>query len=113
MWIIRWVFAVISIVFIIGFAVQNSEQLVTVSFLHWQSGEIHLWVVMYIAFAAGIFTWLIISIFHTISLRAENTAIKKEVSKLKEELDRMRNLSVEESISSLGIKEIQLKDKEL
>lgn len=113
MWIIRWVFAALLIVFIIGFAVQNTQQQVTVSFLHWQSKEVHLWVVMYIAYAAGIFSWLIISIFHAISLRAENTIIKKDGTKLREELDRLRNLSVEESVSSLGLKELEPKDKEV
>ncbi len=112
MWIIRWVIAVLVIIFIIGFAVQNTEQEVTVTFLNWESGEMQLWVVMYIAFAAGIFTWLVISIFHAISLRAENAALKKEVVKLKEELDRLRNLSVEESLSSLGIHESRINDKE-
>lgn len=113
MWIIKWIFAALLIAFIIGFAMQNAEQQVSVSFLHWQSNNLHLWMVMYISFTAGLFAWLVISIFHTISLRSENIKINKEVARLRDELDRLRNLSVEESITSLGLGVAQKKDGEI
>jgi len=113
MWMIKWLLAALLIAFVIGFAMQNTGQMVTVSFLHWQSGSLHLWSVMYLAFAIGLFTWLVVSIFQTISLRAENTRIGKEVSKLHEELDRLRNISVEESIVSLNLTKVNSKDGEV
>jgi uncharacterized integral membrane protein len=101
MWILRWFFAAGFIILGIGFAMQNADQLVTISLLHWKSQNTPLWVVMYLAFAMGVVFWMIVSLFKAVTLRTENQRIVKETKKLKEELDRLRNISVEEAIAFL------------
>ena len=54
MWILRWFFAAGFIILGIGFAMQNADQLVTISLLHWKSQNTPLWVVMYLSFALGV-----------------------------------------------------------
>ncbi len=98
MWIVKWIIGAILVILIIGFAMQNSAILVTVKFWKWQTAQdIPLWIVMYISFTAGILFWVIISIFQMLGLKNENRKVRKELRKLKEELDRLRNVSVEES----------------
>lgn len=101
MWILRWIFAAGFVILGIGFAMQNADQLVTISLLHWKSQNTPLWVVMYLAFAMGVFFWMIVSLFKAVTLRTENQRIVKETKKLKEELDRLRNISVEEAMAFL------------
>lgn len=98
MWIIKWIVGALLIILIIGFAMQNMEQQVSVSFLTWHSVNLPLWVVMYASFAFGVLFWLVVSIFQILALKAENRKIRKEVRKLKTELDQLRNVAVEESV---------------
>jgi uncharacterized integral membrane protein len=101
MWIFRWIFGAGCIIVGIGFAMQNSDQLVTVSLLHWKSQETPLWVVLYLTFAVGVLFWLIVSMFQALSIKTENQRIVKETKRLKEELDRLRNISIEEAMAFL------------
>lgn len=101
MWILRWFFAAGFIILGIGFAMQNADQLVTISLLHWKSQNTPLWVVMYLSFALGVIFWMIASLFKAVTLRTENQRIVKETKKLREELDRLRNISVEEAMAFL------------
>jgi uncharacterized integral membrane protein len=97
MWIVRWVLGAILIALIIGFAMQNTEQKVTIFFIKWQSVEMPLWVIMYVAFICGMLFWLFVSILRIVALKVENRKGKKEIQKLKDELNRLRNVSVEET----------------
>ena len=98
MWIIRWIVLALFVIVIIGFAMQNTEQQVSVAFLKWQTINLPLWVVMYVSFAAGVLFWLIVSIFQIITLKTRNRKAQKEIARLKEELNRLRNVSVEEAV---------------
>jgi uncharacterized integral membrane protein len=97
MWIVKWIVGAILIALIIGFAMQNTEQKVTIFFIKWQSVEMPLWIIMYVAFICGMLFWLIVSIFRIVNLKVENRRGKKEIQKLKDELNRLRNVSVEET----------------
>ncbi|MBD3383627.1 DUF1049 domain-containing protein [candidate division KSB1 bacterium] len=116
MWIIKWIFIALVIIVLIGFAMQNTEQTVTIRFLSYQSIPLPLWVVMYISFAIGLLTWLLISIFQLVKSKAVIHKFKKENNRLKGELDRLRNVSVEETVipgSDKGVsKETNSSDKE-
>ena len=103
MWIFKWIFAALLILFIIGFAMQNTDQRVALSFYSWRSTELPLWIMMYTSFAAGLLAWLFLSIFLTAASRTERQRLEKENQKMRKELNRLRNLSVEESIGALGL----------
>ncbi|NOZ57624.1 MAG: LapA family protein [Calditrichaeota bacterium] len=95
MWIIRWLIGAVILLIVIGFALQNQEQTVSVSFLKWHTPNLPLWVYLYASFAVGLLTWFLVSIGNTLSLKAEVRRAQKEVKRLQEELDRLRNLSIE------------------
>ncbi len=101
MWILRWLLGAACIILGIGFAMQNSQQLVTVTLLQWKSHETPLWVVLYLAFSVGVFFWLVITMFQSLSVKTENQRLVKETKRLKEELDRLRNISIEEAMTFL------------
>jgi uncharacterized integral membrane protein len=98
MWIIRWVVMLLVMLLVIGFAMLNSEQKVSISFYWWQTIDLPIWVVMYVAFAVGMVVWLFVSIFQVLALKNRMRKLKKENHQLKEELDRMRNVAIEEVV---------------
>lgn len=96
MWIFRWILGALVIIVAIGFAMQNTNQQVVVQFLKWKSTGMPLWVVMYASFAVGVLFWLLVSIFQILTYKTSLRKKQKEIAKLKAELDRLRNVSVEE-----------------
>lgn len=97
MWVIKWILGAVLVILVIGFAMYNTQEIVTVRFLNWES-TMPLWVAMYLSFAAGIVFWLLVSIFQIIALKSENRRCRKNLKRFREELDRLRNISVEESV---------------
>jgi len=98
MLIVRWVVMLLVMLLVIGFAMLNTEQKVSVSFYWWQTINLPLWVVMYVAFAIGMVVWLFVSIFQVLTLKNGMRKLNKENRHLKEELDRMRNVTIEEAV---------------
>lgn len=96
MWVIRWIFWAFAVLFIIYFAMENAEQIVTVNFYKWRSHEMPLWVVMFISFAAGILTWLVVSIIKILKLQTEVRKVNKENIVMRKELDHLRNIPLDE-----------------
>lgn len=102
MWIVRWIFWVLAILFLILFATQNAAETVTVEFFKWQSkSPIPLWVVMYISFLVGILVWFVFSIYKVLQLKTEVRKTNKENEVLKKELDELRNIPIEEESDSV------------
>lgn len=100
MWIVRWIAMLLIMLLIIGFAMLNTKQAVTVSFYWWETVNMPLWVVMYISFAAGMIVWLFVSIFQVVGLKNGMRKLQKQNRQLKDELDRMRNVSIDETVVS-------------
>jgi uncharacterized integral membrane protein len=98
MWIIRWLFIAIIVLGVIGFAMQNMAQTASIQFIKWETIPLPLWVIMYASFAFGILFWLLISIVQIFGLKNENRKSRKEVKRLKTELDKLRNVSIDDSI---------------
>ena len=97
MWIIRWIFWVFAILFLILFATQNATETVTVEFFKWQTkNPIPLWVVMYVSFLGGIIALFIGSIFKIVQVKTESRKVQKENEVLKKELDELRDIPIEE-----------------
>jgi len=96
MWILRWVLGAILLLCIIAFAIQNTNETATVQFLHWQSTPLPLWVLMFLAFSAGLFVWLAISIFQVLQLKAELRKKSRDNERLQEELNKLRNIAIED-----------------
>jgi uncharacterized integral membrane protein len=99
MWIIRWVLITILILVLIGFLGLNQNQIVNVNFFFWQSPEIPLALALFIAFAGGMLVQLLFAIVKQFQLRAEIGRQKRQVRRLQEELEKLRNLAIEEEFS--------------
>jgi hypothetical protein len=58
---------------------------------------------MYLSFAAGVLTWLVVSVVRIVALKNDMRKIKKENKRLQDELNRLRNVSVEgDSVDESG-----------
>lgn len=102
MWIVRWIFWVVALLFLILFATQNATQTVTVEFFKWQTkNPISLWIVMYLSFLVGILVWFVFSIYKVMQLKTEVRKTNKENEVLKKELDELRNIPIEDETGSV------------
>lgn len=81
MWIVRWVLLVLAIVAVLGFALQNQQGEVEIQFLKWSTGEIPLYLALFAAFAFGMVTFLLISVFSHLQVLSELGKVKKQKEK--------------------------------
>lgn len=107
MWAIKWFLAVVMILVILGFALQNSDQRVSVFFLGdtWHYEAVQLWMVIYASFSLGVLFWLAVSIFQVMELKAVIRRLNKEQVEMQSELDSLRNLAIGEDDASFDLKE--------
>ena len=107
MWIFKWIAGVLVFLLIIGFALQNQENTISLVLVHNRYVTIPLpvWVVVYVSFGAGVLFWLAISIFQVFKLKAELRRTRKENQNLRTELDNLRNLSIEGDLSTPPVSE--------
>jgi uncharacterized integral membrane protein len=96
MWIIRWILVALLIIVILGFALQNQEQTVSVNILKWKSPVLPLYLFLYLSFIAGLLFWILISVLHMIKLKGDNFQLQRENQKIRNELNRLRNASIDE-----------------
>ena len=99
MWIVKWVIMVAAVIFLIGFAMQNADVNVPIRFLKWETiNPLPLWLVMYVSFAAGLVFWLGVSIYQVLALKNEQRKSSRKIKNLENELNKLRNVSVEDAI---------------
>jgi len=104
MWAIKWFLAVVVILAVLGFALQNSGQDVSVVVLNsvWQG---QLWMVIYASFGLGVLFWLIVSVFQVFQLKGEIRKLMKINHDMQHELDSLRNLPIGEDDMGFDIKD--------
>jgi uncharacterized integral membrane protein len=100
MWIVKWVLTILFILVMLLFGFQNMEQTASVRFLNRVSPNLPLCLILYIAFAAGILTWVLVSIFNILKLKSRVHRLQRENKAVKEELNRLRNASIEEELET-------------
>ncbi len=107
MWAVKWFLAVVMILMILGFALQNSSELVNVVFLlgAWKATGVQLWLVIYASFGLGVLFWLAVSIFQVLELKNVIRKINKEKTEMLSELNSLRNLSIGEDDAGFGLQE--------
>ncbi len=107
MWAIKWFLAVVMILVVLGFALQNSSQRVDVVFLAdvWRFQNVQLWMVIYASFGLGVLFWLVVSIFQVLELKGQIRRLNREKLEMQSELDSLRNLSIGEDESGFDLKE--------
>jgi uncharacterized integral membrane protein len=105
MWIFRWILIIIVVFFLVGFLTQNSDQNVTVSVFGWDSPS---WPLSYVLFLAGLIGYvlsLIVAAINQLRLRGQISGLRRQNKTLQAELDRLRNLALEEDDLSVAIAE--------
>ncbi len=99
MWIFKWILTVFFMLIVLLFAIQNQEQTVSIRFLNWISPNLPLYLLLYIAFASGILMWVLLSIMNILRLNNQIHRLQRENKKVKEELNHLRNASIEEELT--------------
>ena len=98
MWIIRWSLIVIVLLGLLGFSLQNQTQRVEIYIGTYVSPQMPLYFALYLSFALGILVFFLISIYNLLQLKSEIAKQKRDNRKLREELDRLRNISIDEDL---------------
>jgi uncharacterized integral membrane protein len=99
--IIRWILVTIVVVAVVGFALQNQNQMVHVKLGTYSSPEAPLFLALFIAFLIGMVLYFILTIATQLKLRGELSRFRRECNRLKEELNRLRNLHLDKEVDSL------------
>jgi len=81
---------------LLWFFAMNLDQYVTIQFFQSTYSNVNLIVVIFITFFIGTIVGAILLSFYVMSSRAEVRMLKKERSKLLNELDGLRNMSIDE-----------------
>jgi len=107
MWAVKWFLAVILILMVFGFALQNNDvdHKVSVNFVTWEYTAVPLWLVIYASFGFGVLFWLIVSVFQVLQFKSEIRRLNKSQNELQIELDNLRNLPIGEDDTGFNIKE--------
>jgi len=102
MWVVKWILGAVIILFVLGFAVQNNDpaQQVSLIFLKgkWETEPLPIWLVAYASFAIGVLFWLVVSIVHVLQLKSQIRQMRKEHRNIRQELDGLRNLSIDDEL---------------
>ncbi len=96
MWVFRWLLIAVVMLVILGFALQNQEQMVSVNILNYTSPNLPLYLLLYIAFGFGLLVWVGVSMVHVLKIRGDVYKLQKENKKIREELNRLRNIGIDE-----------------
>lgn len=102
MWIFKWLFIAIIMLAILGFALQNQEQTVSVRILSKVTQDLPLYFFLYVAFGIGFLLGLILPVINLWQLKNETRKAKKECNKVREELNRLRNADIEEEKNQIA-----------
>src|SRR3972149_6766851 len=96
MWIFRWFLLIVLLFFLVGFLSQNSDQIVSVRLMGWQSPDLPLSYMLFLAGLAGYAICLLVALVNQIRLRTQIAQLRKQNRDLQVELDRLRNFALEE-----------------
>lgn len=106
MWILRWLLGAVTIIVVLGFALQNQEQTASVMILKWQSPVLPLYIYLYFAFGAGLLFWALLTAVNMIKLKGNIHRLQKENQKIRAELNRLRNIDIDEADQEIAAKSL-------
>lgn len=98
--IFHGIILIVVLVLVVAIFTQNNETLGTVKIFKWQTSDD--WPISYsliLAGLAGYLLSLIVAVINQLRLRAQIGHLKRENRQVREELDRLRNLAVEEDMA--------------
>lgn len=96
MWIIRTLFIVVVLILLLGFAVQNAYQRVSINILNKQYANVPMILVLFVAFVLGILVWFVFTIFQYFRMQGDLYQERKRNKRLTEEIKALRNRPLQE-----------------
>jgi uncharacterized integral membrane protein len=96
MWIIRTLFIVVVLILLLGFAVQNAYQRVSINILNKQYANVPMILVLFVAFVLGILVWFVFTIFQYLRMQGDLYQERKRNRRLTEEIKALRNRPLQE-----------------
>ena len=105
MLIFRWILGAILIILILGFALYNQEQTVSIQFLKWKSPVLPLYFFLYLSYAAGLLTWVVVSAFSYLKQKGDIYKLQRENRRILDELNRLRNAGIEDEMEATELEE--------
>ena len=98
MWFVKMFFILALFIAVIGFAILNLSEHVTVQLYPGRSGtyDVQLVVALFVAFVAGMFTWFLVSLVRDLKIRRETGRLKRQMRLMEQELTALRNLPLED-----------------
>jgi len=99
LWFVRMLATLLAFVVLLGFAILNASQKTDVV-LWWGRKydflDVPLIVVLFIAFALGLFVWFVVTVFKDIRMRRVISEMRRRNAKLEAEIKALRNMPVED-----------------
>jgi uncharacterized membrane protein YciS (DUF1049 family) len=96
--ILRWVVVFVCFLVMLFIAIQNIEQEVTVHLFNQEYANVHLALVLYASFGAGMVFVLLFVGLYVLRLNGRMHRLQKENRKVMEELNRLRNANIEDEL---------------
>jgi uncharacterized integral membrane protein len=90
MWIVRWLVLLLIVLVVLTFSLQNQSATAEIHFLGWDSGEMPLYVALFVAFALGMAAFLLIAVFQQLQALGELNRERKARKKLESQLEQTR-----------------------
>lgn len=94
--IIKILLLVIIFAILLIFAMYNNQQTNHIRFLDWQTPESPVWILVFISIIIGLVLGMAITTSAIISANQEKRQAHRELKKVKAELNRMRNVSIDD-----------------
>jgi hypothetical protein len=98
MWFVRWFLSILFLLYGVAFAALNLNQQVVLRF-PWldgvrDTGRIEVVVALILAMALGMLIWALVAFVGSLELRGRIRGLERRNRELKDELGRLRNLSI-------------------
>jgi uncharacterized integral membrane protein len=97
-WFVKMFLILVIFVAVIGFAILNLREYVTIQFYPGRGGayDVQLVVALFVAFVGGMFTWFMASLVRDLRIRREMGKLRRQMKLLEQELTALRNLPLED-----------------
>ncbi len=102
---------VVLVALVLVFAMENNEQKASVQFLQWQTVIMPIWILILLSLIIGLAIGLLLTTGLVIQANRDKRRYQKEMKRIQAELNRMRNVSIEEDSDTEAVAESEEQEK--
>lgn len=98
MWFLKMFLILVVFVAVMGFAILNLRERVTVQLYPGRGGayDVQMVVALFVAFVSGMFSWFVASLARDLRIRREMGRMRRQLRQLDQELTALRNLPLDD-----------------